>query len=187
MSKPVLLWRRPDIDIQKVSHHDRPLLESADAQAMGLQEFLREIKSALTPKQRAERAAGYLFIVAERSDQDVALALRDAFKKAGLRSAISAFKGTAAEIAEDLEENMVSCEYLFLVHRKAPARWVRCNWVNYVKSSVKREKPPNLTVILVAPPAESDPGLDFDLLNCQDDTVETIVERAVKLVSGLRL
>lgn len=53
---PTLQWHRPDIDPELITHHDRQLLSGPDVRVMGLQEFMKEIKTRFE-KQALEEAA----------------------------------------------------------------------------------------------------------------------------------
>ena len=51
--KPVLQWRRPDINPATITHWDKRLLDGPDVLVMGLQEFMKEIKKAIERKNAA--------------------------------------------------------------------------------------------------------------------------------------
>ena len=54
---PVLQWRRPDLDVATITHWDKPLLEGPQVLAMGLQEFMKEIKKTIERSAAAAAAA----------------------------------------------------------------------------------------------------------------------------------
>src|SRR5262249_44245179 len=51
--KPVLQWRRPDINPATITHWDKRLLDGPEVLVMGLQEFMKEIKKEIERKNAA--------------------------------------------------------------------------------------------------------------------------------------
>ena len=51
--KPVLQWRRPDINPATITHWDKRLLDGPEVLVMGLQEFMKEIKKSIERKNAA--------------------------------------------------------------------------------------------------------------------------------------
>ncbi|MGB8277930.1 MAG: toll/interleukin-1 receptor domain-containing protein [Methylovirgula sp.] len=54
---PTLQWHRPDINPELITHHDRQLLSGPDVRVMGLQEFMKEIKTKFERQALEEAAA----------------------------------------------------------------------------------------------------------------------------------
>jgi TIR domain len=170
--KPVLQWRRPDINPANITHWDKRLLDGPEVLVMGLQEFMKEIKkeierkNAAAEKEKARAVVGgckggdgaaktqFLFINADQSDKELTDQLLKAFE--GKRDWIAAgplFEGTAEEITKDLDANLVDCDTLLLVYGKADAPWVRAQLRRYSKIERLRDMPPRVKTILFAPPA----------------------------------
>jgi hypothetical protein len=181
--KPVLQWRRPDINPANITHWDKRLLDGPEVLVMGLQEFMKEIKKEIERKNaavekekaRAQKEAAaavaaavtgggksgdgaaktqFLFINADQSDKELTDQLLKAFE--GRRDWIAAgplFEGTAEEITKDLDANLVDCDTLLLVYGKADAPWVRAQLRRYSKIERLRDAPPRVKTILFAPPA----------------------------------
>ena len=84
---PILQWPLSDIVPDKLPpvNWDRQLLQSPDVRVMGLQEFLKEIRSAivaLKEKPDLKPVRGdFVFINADRHDQALAQSLFKAFKR----------------------------------------------------------------------------------------------------------
>jgi hypothetical protein len=198
--KPVLLWRRPDINPATITHYDKRVLEGPDVLAMGLQEFMKEIKRALERKNadaEKEKAKAikdqvrndgplkteFLFINADNTDKELAEQLLRAFEdKKDWMAAGPLFEGSAEEIAKDLEANLVECEALLLVYGRSDAPWVRAQLRRYSKIERLRESPPRVKTILFAPPAPKNEiavSGGFSKIDCQDglngENVEQIV------------
>src|SRR5262249_51626449 len=132
------------------------------------------------------RKSGFSFINADMSDQDLADTLTKAFKDKGRTAFRPMFQGSARDIEQDLEENLVGCSALFLVYGKASLAWVRAQLRRVNKLSAQREKQgqePLRPVVLVAPPPPKDDigGTgDFDTIDCLDGAavarVQTMIE-----------
>jgi hypothetical protein len=162
---PILQWRRPDIDPTTITHWDKGLLDGPEVLAMGLQEFMKEIKktierNAAAAEKAAEKAVApakateFLFINADSSDKELADQLLKAFEdKQDWMAASPLFEGSAEDITKDLDANLVECGALMLVYGKADAPWVRAQLRRYSKLERLRDAPPRVKTILFAPPA----------------------------------
>jgi hypothetical protein len=192
---PILQWRRPDIDPGAINHWDKRLLEGPEVLAMGLQEFMKEIKktierNAAAAEKAAEKAVAppsrgieFLFINADSSDKELADQLLKAFEnKQDWMAATPLFEGSAEDITKDLDANLVECGALMLVYGKADAPWVRAQLRRYSKLERLREAPPRIKTILFAPPG-SKPEISvaggFTKIDCQNHLTTDDVEQIV--------
>jgi hypothetical protein len=200
--KPVLQWRRPDINPATITHWDKRLLDGPEVLVMGLQEFMKEIKKSIERKNAAaekekakadkekEKANGdgptktqFLFINADASDKELTEQLLKAFEdKRDWIAAGPLFEGSAEDITKDLDANLVDCDTLLLVYGKADAPWVRAQLRRYSKIERLRDAPLRVKTILFAPPApkpEIAMAGGFARIDCQSgfsgDNVEQIV------------
>jgi hypothetical protein len=206
---PVLQWRRPDVDPAAITHWDKRLLDGPDVLAMGLQEFMKEIRKTVErniaeaekaaekekkqqqQQQASQAGAGgqteFLFINADSSDKELADQLLQAFaNKADWMAAGPLFQGSAEDITKDLDANLVDCGSLVLVYGKADAPWVRAQLRRYSKLERLRETPAKFKAILFAPPApKPDIGIvgGFTKIDCQEHLTGDDVE---KIVAELR-
>jgi hypothetical protein len=189
---PVLQWRRPDLDPAMVTHWDKPLLEKPEIMAMGLQEFMKEIRRALERPQAETEAepkakrTDFLFINADRSDKPLADALLKAFEdNPEWMAATPLFEGSADAITKDLDANLMDCGGLMLVYGNADAPWVRAQLRRYSKLERFRDEPPRLKKILFAPPTPK-PEISwsggFKKVDCEDGVTP---ERVHKIVTEL--
>jgi hypothetical protein len=187
----VLQWRRPDLDIAPITHWDKPLLEGPDVLAMGLQEFIKEIRKTIERASAAAAAAerktapksDFLFINADSSDKELADQLLQAFEnKQDWMAAGPLFEGSADDITKDLDANLIDCGALVLVYGNAAAPWVRAQLRRYNKLERLRQDAPRLKTILLAPPAsKSDIGVSggFTKIDCQNGLNSDDVHRIV--------
>jgi hypothetical protein len=204
----ILQWRRPDVDPAAITHWDKRLLDGPEVLAMGLQEFMKEIKKTIERKiaeaekaaekeKRQQQLAGapggpagqteFVFINADSSDKEVASQLLSAFEnKQDWMAAGPLFEGSAEDITKDLDANLVDCGSLVLIYGKADAPWVRAQLRRYSKLERLRDMPARVKAILFAPPApKPDIGVvgGFIKIDCQDHLTGDDVE---KIVAELR-
>ena len=151
----ILQWRRPDLDLAAVTHRDKPLLEGPDVLAVGLEEFKGEILrcharlSKPAPAPVTFEGGGHVFINADSTDKDLADALLKIFDdRKNYTAARPLFEGSAKDIVDDLEANLMNCEALVLLYGRAPPAWVRAQLLRYSKLERLRETPPRLKTIL---------------------------------------
>jgi len=171
-------WRSPDVDPSSVAHHDQSLLAGPQVMAMGLQEFMKEIKKTLerpAPEPSKKKQMGdFIFINADHSDRNLADDLLSLFDdKSDWVVMAPLFSGTADQILEDLEANLRDCAGLLLIYGNSGPPWVRAQLRRYSKLEKSREQPPRLKSIVLGPPApksERDLGSSggFTKLDCQN-------------------
>jgi hypothetical protein len=188
----ILQWRRPDLDLAIVNHRDRDLLEGPNVLAVGLEEFKGEILRVCSRMQAASQPSSqghcHVFINADRSDKELADALLKLFDdKKNCTAARPLFEGSAKDIVDDLEANLLSCEALLLLYGSAPPAWVRAQLLRYSKLEARRDAAPQLKGIVLGPPvpkAELAWSGGFDKIDCRDGQIEQHVRQ---VISGLQL
>lgn len=159
---PVMLWRRPDLDLSSVSGAHAALLGSPAVQAMSLQSFKAEIvrrmqKPPPPPPKPAKLAGGMVFINAVPDDAELASKLENDFVNEGCTVVLPAPGGAAEEILADLSENIIDCDALVLVYGSAENMWVRSQLKLYNKLKPKREEGDCVVLICNAPPGPKAP------------------------------
>jgi hypothetical protein len=187
----ILQWRHPDLDLAAVTHRDKALLEGADVLAIGLEEFKGEIlrHCMAVPKPEPQHIGDcHFFINADCSDKDLADQLLKLFEgHKNWTAARPLFEGSAKDIMDDLEANLVHCGVLLLLYGNAPPAWVRAQLLRYSKLEKLREGPLRLKTIVLGPPtpkAEIAWSGGFERLDCQDGGIE---QRVRGILDGLRL
>ncbi len=173
-----LQWRRPDLDLAAVTHRDKPLLEGAGVLAVGLEEFKAEILRQCTSEQKREVehfGDCHFFINADRSDKELADQLLTLFDgKKNWTAARPLFEGSAKDVSDDLEANLLNCGALLLLYGNAPPAWVRAQLLRYGKLERMRDEPMRLKTILLGPPtpkAEIAWSGSFQKVDCQDGDI----------------
>jgi hypothetical protein len=153
----ILQWRRPDLDPATVTHRDKALLEGPDVLAIGLEEFKGEILRRATAEPQPEpQHIGdcHFFINADRSDKELADRLLKLFDNHKSWSAARPlFEGSAKDVTDDLEANLLHCGVLLLLYGNAPPAWVRAQLLRWSKLEKLREEPLRLKTIVLGPPA----------------------------------
>ncbi len=183
---PILQWRRPDLDLAPIAHWDKPLLEGPTVLAMGLQEFMKEIKKTIerdiaAADDRTVARTQFLFIDADSSDQQLTEQLLRAFEnKSDWMAAGPLLEGTAEEITKDLDANLIDCSALMLVYGHANVPWVRAQLRRYSKVERLRSEPPRFRGILFAPPGHK-PEIawsgGFTKIDCEQGVTGADIER----------
>jgi hypothetical protein len=143
---------------------------------MGLEEFKKGIRTALDDLNRKEPPkpvrAGFIFINADRSDQQLAQSLFKAFNESHCDALLPMDDSSASakEVEDDLEANLIDCKGLLLVYGNASQSWVRAQVRRVFKVESQRQEKLRLKTILRGPPpAKPDPGVTgFDLIDWQD-------------------
>ena len=130
----------------------------------------------------------HVFINADRSDKELADALLKVFEnKANYTAARPLFEGSAKDIVEDLEANLLNCGALVMLYGSAPPAWVRAQLLRYSKLERQRDAPPRVKSIVLGPPTPK-PELawsgGFQTIDCQDGDP---VKHIQSILAGLQL
>jgi hypothetical protein len=189
-SIPILQWRHPDIVPDKLPpvNWDRQLLQSPDVRVMGLQEFMKEIRGAIEQfSQKSEPKPprdGFIFINADRSDQELAQVLFKAFNDNSCSAVVPMDDSSASakDIEDDLEANLIDCNGLLLLYGRASLAWVRAQIRRFMKVESQRREPLRVkTIVCGPPPAKPNVGVSgFDVVDWQDGATAESVGRIIK-------
>jgi hypothetical protein len=180
----VLQWRHLNLDLSKVTHRDKQLLDGPEVIATGLEEFKREIVRRNQEPQARPGKGEFVFIDFDPSDRDIADTFLNVFEAKKRETYIPLSKGSAGEVDKELDENLIGCKALFLIYGKVSACWVRaqtrrCNKVlQYRTDSLPIKK------IVLGPPPPKDERADigvsiFETIDCQNDASTERVQRIV--------
>jgi hypothetical protein len=160
---PMMLWRRPDLDVGTLTAPHAALVAGPQVQAMSLQAFKADIVRKIQtpppppPAPPSAKGSGTIFINAAASDIELASQLEDDFVKQGCTVLLPVLEGPAEEILKDLSENMIDCDALVLVYGNAENMWVRSQLKLYNKLKPKRAENNCVVVICNAPPGPKAP------------------------------
>jgi hypothetical protein len=155
--KPLLAWRHPRIDVSQVSNDvHRALLSGEAIMVAPFESFKGEIVSRLDAAKapRKSVSTSMIYVGAERGDLELAEMVRSALEERGLPVMLPVFNGSAEEIKQDLEENLLESDNIVLLHGKASVTWVRSYLRNFTKVVAMRENPPQIVALLRGPPPE---------------------------------
>jgi hypothetical protein len=155
-SIPMLQWRDPTIQADKLTHWDRELLEGADVRAMGFEEFKREIRKKLESISRPTTVRKsnsdlYIYIAADDPDLGEALELKAVALKAG-----------TAEVMEqknrrkNFNDGIEMADAVVFLYGNAPRGFVD-EWLKqYRKRKPELKHAPKVEAVFFAPPPKTD-------------------------------
>ena len=173
--KPIISWRHPELDLAQVnSEIQRSLLAGETVVSIGLEAFKSDVVRTvhdLTNSARAPRTS-LVFVGADRSDLRLAEDLRDAIAARKIPVALPIYEGSAEDIQNDLEENLLDSDAVLFLHGSAPATWVRGFLRRFNRLLALRDTPPSKTMLVKAPPPK-DPEVGItlpylDVVDCSD-------------------
>jgi TIR domain len=153
---PILQWRDPAAQVDKLTHWDKELLEGADVRAMGFEEFKREIRKKLEgisqpAKIRENSSDLYIYIAADDPDLGEALELKAVALKAG-----------TAEVMEqknrrkNFNDGIEMADAVVFLYGNAPRGFVD-EWLKqYRKRKPELKHAPKVEAVFFAPPPKTD-------------------------------
>lgn len=189
----ILQWRDPKVIRGALRYWPEELLDSADVQAVGLQQFKQAIRAKLEelrkPPPPSAGEKPFLFITADQPDLDFAGQLSDAALD---HADVDVLTDAEEERQEQFSDAMRLAAAVVIVHGKAPAQFVR-NWLSkYVREKAKLKRASRFDALYRAPPpkqSEEEPRLptrDLRVLGSQDQfTVEGIKQLLKDVAGGL--
>ena len=172
---PVLQWHARGLDLAGVAHPDhRARLEGASVIATDLQEYkslvVQKVRELTAPRPAAPRAAkdadALVFVNAEEADLDLAKRIGSLLFRHGIGYVLPNRSRRPAEARKVLEEYLLNCDGLVLVHGSNPD-WVFEQVIRFRKIKPRRESPIKAIGICDGPPPEKEkchfelPGLRF--------------------------
>ena len=187
---PMLQWLHPDVDLDAVS--DEMHTELLNRAVRGtLESFKADIVKRLEKqKPETEEAAEgtppqsdqFIFIDADTADLPIANQLLEELESKQITAAVPFLEGDAADVRQDLEENLVECHALVMVYGSTTPVWVRGHLRLYSKLRHRREQPLKALAIYVGPPEDKPPQIGMKTV----PEVQTLTpEEISKFVSGL--
>lgn len=172
---PILQWRAREVDLDSVKqtcpeHYE--LLMGADVRMCGTEEFKRAvIDEALRPARKATEKKSHasdihVFVNSATPDLELARAVCKLLGDEGIGSSLPLSDESAkvADVREDLETQLSTCDGLILVYGSAPVAWVRRQYAQGRKIISQRESPLIAMGLVDGPPPEK-AGVDFQVPN----------------------
>lgn len=167
--KDMLLWRNPELDIDKVSDpRQKALLTDKHVIASTLQELteeaLRRLKTSAKPD-AVPSARSFAFISAIQNDHDVAKVVEHEFEVRNVPVSIQLREGTPQQIREDLTTQMGLCDVVIFIYGEAPIQWVRAHMAQFAKAkamvgevATEGSSPPYVPALFEGPPDKQQSG-----------------------------
>jgi hypothetical protein len=167
--KSMLLWRNPELDLDKVSDaRQRALLSNEHVVAGTLQELTEEALRRLTAPTATEAAPAtrsFAFISAIRNDHEAARVVEHEFEARNMPVAIQLREGTPQQIREDLTTQMGLCDVVIFIYGEAPIQWVRAHMAQFAKAkalvgeiATAGQRPPYVPALFEGPPDKEQVG-----------------------------
>jgi TIR domain len=190
--KPIMQWHRRDLVVREIKDEEQQeLLLGNTVFAVGIEEFKREVVNRAFYKPPAPDPAPiqtFVFVNMETRDRSLAEKVCETLDHYGAEYSLPIRKGTAAEIREDLERNLLECNGLVIIYGQATVIWVRKQLLQCRKIIYKRKSPLKAIAVYEGPPEPKDP-LDLKLrnmyiLNCRKSLNKNIVK---SFIDNLRL
>lgn len=186
--KPMMLWAHPDIDVSALSDPGQiEMFSSAALVVSGLESFKSEVSDrfAKTRATQKQMHGEMVYIGAEKADLDIAKQLQNELHSRQFPVALPTFEGSAEEIRQDLEENLMDSSTLVFIHGSAPVNWVRGNLRRLHKLLALRQEPPQTVAYLKAPPPkDSDIGVVLPYLHTIDCSDVINIDELIDLIEN---
>ncbi len=165
--KPIMQWRRPDLDPAKISDPDqRNLLEGDSVLAVGLEEFKREIIARAVPKPSAKKVmqpkGALVFLNTSAEDRQMAENLAQMIKEMGAGYALPITKGKPSEIRKDLEQWFLECDGVLIFYVRVSVGWAR-EQLRYCRKIMHRREQPLKALAVYEGPHKSGEELGVQL------------------------
>jgi hypothetical protein len=161
---PVLQWHARGLDLAGVVNPDhRARLEGPSVIAADLQEFkslvVQKVRELSAPKPAApgayRDADALVFVNAEEADLDLAKRIGSLLFRHGIGYVLPNRSRRPAEARKALEEYLLNCDGLVLVHGSNPD-WVFEQVIRFRKIKMRRESPIKAIGICEGPPPEKE-------------------------------
>ena len=166
--KPVLQWRRPDLDLAQTLDAHRRLLEGKDVVSSTFEDFkarakdgaLASRKPAESERQRkvARPSAGpsLIFIDADAKDLAVAEEIGRALTEDGMDCMLPSTGEASDDRLRDLEDSLVECDVLVCLYGSAQSHWVRAQLRLLAKIKPRRASDLRVLAVCTGPPTPKD-------------------------------
>jgi hypothetical protein len=184
----VLQWRPPDLALDAVRDEThRQLLSGESVRVEGFESFKRHVNERASTAPPAARAKVSLaFISTDKKDLAFALRMQEEFARRDVTVALPTFQASAEGNRADLESNLIECQALIFIYGSAAPEWVRGQLRYFAKVKPRREEPPRVLALCLAPPLENDeiamsvPGMRrVDCRALDMDAISTLIMEAV--------
>lgn len=158
---PLLQWRSRELDLEKLkatSPEHFGLLTGAEVRACGIEEFKRAVVDAARQQTKGPPPpnGSMVFVNSDSSDRSYAADVCRILKEEGFGYSMPLVEENSkpADVREDLELNLSTCDGLILVYGSTPVTWVRRQLAQGRKVLSQRETPLESLALVMCPPEE---------------------------------
>jgi hypothetical protein len=171
---PILQWRSRDLDLEKVkasSPEHYNLVTGAEVITCGIEEFKSAVIAHATraTKPIALKPQGtniLVFVNYDSLDRPLAQQVCRVLEEEGIGYSMPLLDENTkpADVREDLELNLATCDGLIMVYGNTPVTWVRRQLAQGRKILSQRENPLAALALMLGPPPEK-PDVAYQLPN----------------------
>jgi hypothetical protein len=168
--KPVLQWRRRDLDAQATPDPaHRQLLEGPGVLAVGIEQLKTTIVERARPAPKPAAPVPvetFVFVNSDLADRELAAEIEEEARRHGIGIGVPPEGADPAEYRAYLEVNLLHCDALIYVYGRTPQSWVLGQLLQSRKVIARREQPLRAHALFVGPPPKgtgpsfSIPGLE---------------------------
>ena len=172
----ILQWRQPEINIDAITNTDyRAVLSAETVIATGFESFKAEIlrRSRLPDSNNKKPLSSRVFIDVATDDLNIAKTLQKELSRYQIPTDLPTFEGSAKELREDLENNMIECDSIILIYSKSTQCWLSGQKKQYNKIVSSRLTEPRIFAVYIGSPIDKpdipfyDPYPYFKIVDCR--------------------
>lgn len=186
--KPVMQWRRPDLDVRALEDADqRELLDHQTVRAEGIEEFKRDLRAFIFEKpapKPAQSLSAFVFVDMDTTDRPLAEQVCEILYRCGIDYVLPTLTDDPAKNREDLEGNLRTCDAVIVIYGGTTGSWVKSQLLQCRKTLAEREDPLSALALFAGPPDEPNKldrlGLrlhDLQVINCARGLEEPELKR----------
>lgn len=160
--KPMMLWRRPDMDLSAIADAEHALLlNDANVIASGLASFKSDIHQRLQSRKQGGDLLppNLIFVNADQSDVEAAKDMKRKLEARKLTTFVPMFEGSTEKRQSDLDNLITHCDVVIFVYGNAELDWLRAQAMRFNKLRPNDELRAKL--LLVGPPDEKPGDIGF--------------------------
>ena len=195
LNVPIMQWHSKSLVIDEIEDEShQKLLSSSFVQTIPLVDFKKAVVSKMSQllvevKKQEKRLNSFctelpfIFINATKEDRSIAQTLHSELRDVCI-VAQPLYQGSASEIREDLEDNILECHYYILVYSQASVGWVRKQLMQYRKYDRQRKERIRAILIYEGPPKEKEEiGISFPFISVINGRETPSFEKVQQLIN----
>jgi len=175
-------WRDPALDLEAVADDRHRALLSGDVDAMGFEAFkemIVRLATAPPPRPAAQRGGSFLFIDADRVDEETA---RRVLRACQERQIVAMMPEYDVDTPKDWRANYADCDRIAMIHEHSDRVWLNAQLKMFIRSAAKRRTPAECVIYLGPPPPKQASALtithpSFVVVESPDGDLDRLIEQ----------